>query len=206
MQSLTLTLTSRAFGCRAKLILLSPLALFRVLLSLVLLLSTWGFMKVVLIGAPTVTPFEPWREDLARNTIRFAGTCMLVLGAACTPLMPRAPFSCDMHPLVLPTHAGCLSNATSEYLHRLKSAGTGGLARVQGWEHTADGEAQHAPVIFNHVSYLDALILAAYFAPCGVAKVILCMFYLLHLAQCTLSGSLPVRMWLAAWGCHQLAM
>lgn len=41
---------------------------------------------------------------------------------------------------------------------------------MHGWENVADGELQHAPVIFNHVSYLDALVLAAYFAPCGVAK------------------------------------
>ena len=53
----------------------------------------------------------------------------------------------------------------------MSCAGTGGLANVQGWEHIAEGEAAHAPVIFNHVSYLDALVLAAYFAPCGVAKV-----------------------------------
>ena len=78
-------------------------------------------------------------------------------------------------------------------------AGLGALPRVRGWEHVADGEATHAPVIFNHIScvsgpcgceesskslassivqqrsempcrYVDALILAAYFAPCGVAK------------------------------------
>ena len=43
--------------------------------------------------------------------------------------------------------------------------------QVQGWENFAEGQRTHAPLIFNHVSYLDALVLATYFAPCGVAKV-----------------------------------
>mmetsp|Transcript_80 Transcript_80/g.283 ORF Transcript_80/g.283 Transcript_80/m.283 type:complete len:453 (-) Transcript_80:706-2064(-) len=41
---------------------------------------------------------------------------------------------------------------------------------VKGWKHFREGQEAHCPIIFNHVSYLDALVLATYFAPCGVAK------------------------------------
>jgi 1-acyl-sn-glycerol-3-phosphate acyltransferase len=44
-----------------------------------------------------------------------------------------------------------------------------------GWENVKEAERVHACLCFNHVSYMDAAVLAATIAPCGVAKASLCM-------------------------------
>ena len=62
--------------------LLFPIAVVRALLSAVPLLLAWILMKIALIGAPATSPFEPWRERLARMSVRVLGKLMLVLGAA----------------------------------------------------------------------------------------------------------------------------
>lgn len=62
-------------------VILMPLALFRGLLSFAVLLITWLCVQVLLIGAPSISPFESWREYMARGVIKFAGKIILVLGA-----------------------------------------------------------------------------------------------------------------------------
>ena len=66
---------------RAKVVLLFPLFLVRLILCLVGLLLVWAFMQLLLVGAPTTDPFEPWRENLARGTVRFAGKLMIIASA-----------------------------------------------------------------------------------------------------------------------------
>lgn len=69
------------YACRIKLVVLLPLALFRGLLSLAVLLITWLCVQVLLIGAPSISPFESWREYMARGVIKTAGKIILLFGA-----------------------------------------------------------------------------------------------------------------------------
>lgn len=43
--------------------------------------------------------------------------------------------------------------------------------RLRGTENLAKAQRLRAILIFNHVSYLDALIIGTLFTPCGLAKV-----------------------------------
>ena len=43
--------------------------------------------------------------------------------------------------------------------------------KVRGWHHVAAAERLRAIICFNHVSYLDGIVIGSIFAPCGVAKV-----------------------------------
>ena len=43
--------------------------------------------------------------------------------------------------------------------------------KVHGWHHVAAAERLRAIICFNHVSYLDGIVIGSIFAPCGVAKV-----------------------------------
>ena len=42
--------------------------------------------------------------------------------------------------------------------------------KVRGWHHVAAAERLRAIICFNHVSYLDGIVIGSIFAPCGVAK------------------------------------
>ena len=66
---------------RTKTVLLFPLFLVRLILCLIGLLLVWIFMQLLLVGAPTKDPFEPWRENLARSTVRTAGKMMIIASA-----------------------------------------------------------------------------------------------------------------------------
>ena len=73
---------------RTKVILLFPLFLVRLILCLGGLLLIWAFMQLLLLGAPTTDPFEPWRESIARGTVRFAGKLMIIVSATRNLLLP----------------------------------------------------------------------------------------------------------------------
>ncbi len=68
--------------CRTKTVLLFPLFLVRLILCLLGLLVVWIFMQLLLVGAPTKDPFEPWREEWIRGTVRTAGKMMIVASAS----------------------------------------------------------------------------------------------------------------------------
>ena len=57
--------------------------------------------------------------------------------------------------------------------------------KVHGWHHVAAAERLRAIICFNHVSYLDGIVIGSIFAPCGVAKVKLqgCVWHVLRLTQ-----------------------
>ncbi len=42
--------------------------------------------------------------------------------------------------------------------------------KIKGKEHIAEAQTVRPIIVFNHVSYLDGIILASIFAPSGIAK------------------------------------
>ena len=49
------------------------------------------------------------------------------------------------------------------------------IPRVKGREHIKEAEKLRALLVFNHVSYLDGLLIGSLFTPSGLAKVKLCV-------------------------------
>lgn len=109
---------------RMKVVFLAPLAIARLLVSIVGVVLAWLIILFTLLGQHPTEPLPKWKEVVSRSTLKVTARVVLWVCA-------------------------------------------GGKVTVEGWENFNEG---HTPLIFNHVSYIDALVLVAYFAPCGVAK------------------------------------
>jgi len=108
-------------------VLLFPLFLVRLILCLLGLLLVWIFMQLLLVGAPTKDPFEPWRENWIRGTVRTAGK-MMIIASASPGSLKSSNVRPDDHPARLAsTASGCFA---VQALAPFPGLGAGSMSRM----------------------------------------------------------------------------
>ena len=149
-----------------KIITLLPWTIFRIVVATPCVGIVWCVISLLVWRQPINTPLSKWRRVFMNGWIRQVCAAPCFSGKGFSSLWQSLAI-CMLAVAALDTVL-VVCRAWTTLLVRL------GLdfftMKVTGKEHIAEAQTVRPIIVFNHVSYLDGIILASIFAPTGIAK------------------------------------
>ena len=154
-----------------KVLALMPWSIFRIAVGLPCTLLVWGVVALLVWGNPINTPLPRWRRAIMSGWIKYAAPPCAYSSHPYAHASKAFLFHAAEQTLCMFSSSVCHINVRRFWATLLISLGLNFFTlRVKGRQHIAQAHRVRPIIIFNHVSYLDGIVMAAIFAPSGIAK------------------------------------